>query len=1023
STLAETVRGLLDGPLAPFRNVHKFEPVLRLPLMLCLAHAMSSRWLPARLPSWRAVQTTVAAALVVVLAAPAWLGMLRPGPGWEKMPDYWRQALDWVAADDPDGRTLLLPATGFGLYQWGDTIDEPAQTLATAPWSVRNQVPLGSAGNTRLMDAIQDAVDTGLGSPALADLLSRSGYDYLLVRNDLDAPSTKAPPRTVMRQALVRSPGIERVKTFGPKLDLPDISVAGAADQGAPPVPAIEVYRVGGESHRAQTTELAGVPTVSGGPESLLQLLEQGLIEPGQPTLFAEDRESGAPAWLVADGLRKRERNVGIVRRNTGATMTVDEQPRMVRPARDIVPFTGDRHTTTAEYTGISSITASSSRGFADAFGAPDRGHLPFAAVDGDPATSWRSSSLSGAAGQWLEVTFDRPRLVGEIVLRFVKNLHVGQPVRKIRIETDLGSVDTGVVDDFGPQTFGIPKGITSRLRITVLEVEQGSDPGDVAISELSVPGVKPTRALRVPIDVVPPAGVAPTFSFSRGSDAIPACFTLDDDSVRCDEEQATIGEEPLGPRRVFRTGEAAMYRGSVTVTPAYSGELPLSGSGVTAAATSQLAGDPAASAYSAIDDDAATAWIPDGHNMRPALTLRFPQPRRITSLKLHHKKYPVTSRATVVRLITPFGAQSVRVARDGTVDLPRAMNTNELQIRVDRIARRAADVRFPNAPAPAGIFEVDVNGERVVREIDEDQRFTVPCELGPTVRIDDRRFTTTVTGTVGQYRRSEPMRAELCAGRKPAGRFEMLPGIHRLTSTPSPQFVVRDIALTPAEAAPLPVRERETTVRSWGVSQRSVQVGPGDEALLTLTENANAGWQATLGGRTLQPTRVDGWRQAWVVPAGAGGTVQLEFTPDGLYRLGLIAGAAAVIGFLILLLLPQRRTTTPADPRPTRSRWPYGVAAGVLLLLGSWVAALALAVAVSLGVRWRRAPVVLAGCGAGIAVVTAVWGAAARWPEYAYTWYAQAAWLTVLAGLIAAALTPAARAVVRRLRARAAAG
>src|SRR6266536_1702566 len=54
--LAPTVQHLLDGPLAPFRNVHKVDPVLRLPLALGLAALLAARLLgratgPGRRPS------------------------------------------------------------------------------------------------------------------------------------------------------------------------------------------------------------------------------------------------------------------------------------------------------------------------------------------------------------------------------------------------------------------------------------------------------------------------------------------------------------------------------------------------------------------------------------------------------------------------------------------------------------------------------------------------------------------------------------------------------------------------------------------------------------------------------------------------------------------------------------------------------------------------------------------------------------------------------------------------------------
>ncbi|NUT96414.1 MAG: DUF3367 domain-containing protein, partial [Saccharothrix sp.] len=442
SPLSETVRGLLDGPLAPLRNVHKLEPGLRLPLALALAHALTGRLPVLRrvLSPVRARQARVVAGALVVLvaAAPAWLLTLRPGPGWDEIPDHWREAAAWLEHADPDSRALIVPGTGFAEYTWGRPIDEPVQALARSPWALRSQIPLGSEGNTRLMDAVEDALADGRGAPGLADFLARSGHRFLVLRNDVSRVETDVPPIAVLRTALERSPGIKRVAGFG-RAEPSPVKV----DTTLPTVAALEVYEVERDVRRAVAVAAQDVATVSGGPESLLPLLDSGLLTGDRPTVLAGD--GGAPEgtdWLVTDGLRNRERNVGRMRDNLGQTLTVDERPRQVRPALDVLPFDGLAHRTVAVHRGIRGITASTSAGFADSVRGSDQSSMPFAAVDGDPYTAWQSSTVDGAIGQWLEVSLDTPRVVTEVGLRVVDDRRVGWPVTRIKITTDAGETE-----------------------------------------------------------------------------------------------------------------------------------------------------------------------------------------------------------------------------------------------------------------------------------------------------------------------------------------------------------------------------------------------------------------------------------------------------------------------------------------------------------------------------------------------------------------------------------------------------
>ena len=189
-----------------------------------------------------------------------------------------------------------------------------------------------------------------------------------------------------------------------------------------------------------------------------------------------------------------------------------------------------------------------------------------------------------------------------------------------------------------------------------------------------------------------------------------------------------------------------------------------------------------------------------------------------------------------------------------------------------------------------------------------------------------------------------------------------------------------------------------------WGTTHRTVDVPPSDAPrILETTENANPGWSATLNGEQLVPVRVDGWRQGWVVPAGAaGGLVVLDFGAQSVYLGGLLAGLVAALTLLALAAFGRRRPgEVSPEPRTARGFWLAGSAAVVGLLLGGVPGLVAAAVAIALAWVMSRAAV------AGVLGVLAAVGAAVMpWPGRldAPTWLLVSTALLAIAALAAAA-------------------
>jgi arabinofuranan 3-O-arabinosyltransferase len=188
--------------------------------------------------------------------------------------------------------------------------------------------------------------------------------------------------------------------------------------------------------------------------------------------------------------------------------------------------------------------------------------------------------------------------------------------------------------------------------------------------------------------------------------------------------------------------------------------------------------------------------------------------------------------------------------------------------------------------------------------------------------------------------------------------------------------------------------------VGEWDATSRSVTVAPGAEAVLAVPENANAGWVATLDGKQLTRTRVDGWQQAWIVPAGPGGVVSLTFTPDAHYRLSLLIGAAAVLALLVGVAWPVRRrrrfTVSPGGS------WTPVVLIGLLVALGGMLPVVLLIACLLARQFSERAPRYVAFGGMVLAAAVSVVGRVlGHGQEWAYGPVTQAALLLAAAAMV----------------------
>ncbi|WP_415950576.1 alpha-(1-_3)-arabinofuranosyltransferase family protein [Streptomyces sp. KLOTTS4A1] len=1028
---SETFQGWLDGWLVPFRNVYKFQTGLALALAFGLMHlvAVASVARGARPVRGRRLAPAFAAVLVLPgLALPYLNGhVLQPG-SFRQLPEYWQATADWLKKYSPDSRALVVPATAHGIYTWGSPIDQPLDVLAETRVAQRDFVPFGQPGNRRAMDAVEQALMTGGAVRGLRDFLSRSGLHFVVVRNDLDPDQIGYVPTATVKRTLEES-GYERVTGYGPQTtggriaDDTPVQVEGLYPRSR----AVEIYQPTGGTERpgqAGLKPVADTTVVSGGPEALLALSADPTMR-DRPAVLAGDHHPGfATPGLkaVGDGLRRADTRFGLVNNNTSYTYTKDERNHsgsLQEPGQDprqILPEEGIEHQTTAVLRGAREVTASSSGNWF--FHLPQ--YDPVNAFDGDPSTAWAEGSAGVPEGEWLRIDFDGGQTVPDTIEVTPLAQHgVRAAPTRVLVETDRGEEISALRPDGSTQKVAAPEGAAKWLRITVLSVERAR-PGlaGAGFSEVSIPGVEVTRMLQLPADAADVEADATTYALHRSAD--PGGL-------------APVSAE-AGLNRQFEVTEGGAYtlRASALAVPgeAYDELLykvaPEQTRQIIASADSTAALGRGLSPRNLTDGDLTTAWIAGDSTV---LHLKWPGKQEIDRI-VFAAAGGLSTRPVKAEISSPDGARTVSIDENGWARFD-TIETDRIDITVTETA--PVTVHNPLADAklqlPVGLTEIYIPALDAYRteQPDADERFELACGEGPELTVDGVRQQTRAAGTVRDLVQRRPIEVELCGGGgtagaegaagsedapgaedaagsedAPAAAVDLSTGTHRVQAGDEGPLAITDIALTRGTPSAPDSGQGELSIDDWAGDRRSVTVGPGKASYLTMYENFNDGWTASLDGEELSPVRLDGWQQGFLVPEGKSGTITLEFEPAATYEIGIIAAGVGMLLLLLGLVVWRREAGSQetSPPGPPDAGPVLGVV--VLTLVGAVIAGpFALLVpALALLAWWRHALLVplafLAMAGAGIAASIGA-GQAAVADEGAFSPAAQLLALTAL--------------------------
>ena len=300
--------------------------------------------------------------------------------------------------------------------------------------------------------------------------------------------------------------------------------------------------------------------------------------------------------------------------------------------------------------------------------------------------------------------------------------------------------------------------------------------------------------------------------------------------------------------------------------------------------------------------------WLAAATDTQPQLEISWHGFRTIRKVVLEPAD-GVAAAPTGVLIGSPAGGRLVSVGLGGVVRLSPPLRTDKLYLDFSDVSRSAAGNSAAGQPAqlPTGLAGVKIPGLAGLHLAapSPTATFRLGCGQGPVITVDGQRHQTSVTGTLADLMQLRAVQLHLCTM---GGALTLPAGRQVLSAASSADFAVTSLSLAStnvgAEASPAhpmsslatPDSGRKLQVLSWQDDNREVRIGPGPRSYVEIHENVNPGWTASLNGQRLTPVTLDGWQQAYIAPAGAGGTIILSYAPASVYHVGIIASALALL-------------------------------------------------------------------------------------------------------------------------------